>query len=266
MRKKKLTSGGFIEGKSIVVDHWGNPRFHIDDISSILDAQLIDETIKLVEKYKRRITYLLPQILTKWDGYTYYPGFEKIKITFEYSTSEKKNYLANFVKEENKININVFKLLQDYEKYTRWISGTHDTVSDDGGGRKSTRSNVRQSRPDYLLRLVRRKLFHELQHAIQNAEKIELIPTQKEDVIRYTRKKYGKEELTPLEFEDFLSKEHNKSFASALYAEYKMIPTEKECFDVEEELLKAEREGKLESGGIIPILNKKFSFKDLFKK
>lgn len=258
---EKRTLGGFaksINNKDVetTTDSNGRKRFKIDDLSSKMNEQFVYEIIQIVEKSGELFITNLSNILYHWNGYKYYPDIKNIQI--EFSHKKEYDFLAGYLPKRNKIIINVFKLINDYGKYIR-NPRTSETISGDSGTGSRTGQTIIRSKRTYLLQLVRRKLFHEIQHVIQAREGIDLPPTQKKDVLAYAKAKYRKESLNDSEFEKWLSEKHSKPFASALYLEYRTIPSEKECFDVEEAFKKHDENtddfSTLESGGSIKTLS-----------
>lgn len=257
----KFTLGGFTgsinsNDVGVITDESGRKRFKIDDTNSEINDHIVYETIQSVEKFNAIISLKLSKILYIWDGYKYYPDLKNIDVEFVYNKSTEYDFLACYVYKSNKIIINVLKLINDYGKYIHYArlssdktttTRTSSSISGDTGTSGGNGQNTQRSKRDYLLRLVRRKLFHELQHAIQKREGIELPPTRKSDVIKYAKVKYGKSNLTDDAFKKWLSENYNTSFESAIYAEYKNIPAEKECFQVEEELDKFKHGGPVNS-------------------
>lgn len=275
-KSKKLTLGGFAGSenqglariiKPIEKDFWGKPRFRIDDINAKIHYNKLWEDILEVESKKDpefAKIFELKKILYEWEGYTYYKELEKYPIFIIYDPDIK--YFAFHIAHLDRIYINVEKLIREYEKqhHTPRIN-TLSPSNQKGNARNERR--IEQSRRNYLLRLVRAKLFHELQHAIQKEERINLFPTTDENVLKYAQIKYGQTHLTPEKFKDWIQKKHNTDLASAIHIEYKNLPTEIEAHEVEDILSKGKIPNEImKEGGIFKKLNKKYSFKQLFTK
>ena len=240
--KHKMTFGGYVgsvdsNGTEPFIDSEGRKRFKIDDFNAEIDENKVYEVIDVVNKTQETFTLKLTDFLYNWDGYKYYPNIKNTKVRFYYNALDKIN--AGQDKNTGDIIINCYKIVKDYEKYIKHI--TSSTRMDEKTSHSKGGNGKNITEREYVLRLFRRKLFHETQHLLQLFEGIEPISTNIKDVVIYVRKKYNVEHLSLDEFEKFITEKHNLpivSYDAAIYKEYKDIPTEKECFYVEDEIQK----------------------------
>lgn len=240
--KHKMTFGGYVgsvdsNGTEPFIDSEGIKRFKIDDFNAEIDENKVYEVIDVVNKTQETFTLKLTDFLYNWDGYKYYPNIKNTKVRFYYNALDKIN--AGQDKNTGDIIINCYKIVKDYEKYIKHI--TSSTRMDEKTSHSKGGNGKNITEREYVLRLFRRKLFHETQHLLQLFEGIEPISTNIKDVVIYVRKKYNVEHLSLDEFEKFITEKHNLpivSYDAAIYKEYKDIPTEKECFYVEDEIQK----------------------------
>ena len=239
--KHKMTFGGYVgsvdtNGTEPFIDSDGRKIFKIDDFNAEIDENKVYEIIESVNKLKLPFESKLTELMYFWDGYKYYPTTQDIILRFYSNELDGNN--ASYNKSNGEININCFKLNKDYgryeEDYNRKISRMDEERNNNSGAARR-----KLTRREYVCRLFRRKLFHEIQHVIQRREGIEPVSTASDsEVLKYIKEKYNKSELTDSEFELFICEKHGCNYRSAIYKEYVLIPTEKECFDVENDIQK----------------------------
>ncbi len=259
---EKYTIGGFVGSVNnskvkSYIDEEGRKRFKMDDFGATIDDDKVYEIIQTVNKLKVKQKYKLSEIMYFWDGYKYYRKLKYNGITFYYNEFDGKN--AGYDKNTGFIVINCFKLINDYGRYIEHIKTNAKVDEKTRNVKRRVRQNLEQRQ--YVCRLFRRKLFHEIQHILQQAEGINPIATASEEaVVEYIINKYNIGHLSDDDFIKFICEKHNATFRIALHKEYKLIPTEKECFDVEEEIQRKydeqdEKEGLFKNGG--NVTNKK---------
>ena len=264
---KKFTFGGFIGSVNTdkvesFTDECGIKRFKIDDISAKFNDDIVYETIETVNKSNIPQEYKMSEILYFWDGYTYYPNLSDVIIVFYKDELDNQN--AVYDATTNEISINCIKLTKDHDRYIEHTRRNEKTYSEQGNNGKNKKCLGQR---EYVLRLFRRKLLHECQHILQLLEGIQPIPTTLNGVIAYAIKKYSIEHLSVTDFKKFISDKHNlpiESYNTAIYKEYRLIPTEKECFDVEEALQKEydrldDSEGMKDGGELVDSATSRFN-------
>lgn len=256
----KNTYGGLMSVDGIpsetFTDEADRLRFEIDDSTAIIDENYLNNIIEAVEKRKISFEPKLENILKSWDGYNHYPDLKNIDLVFhwsgykKYTDGKEVEYIASheiYPNRKENININCFKLIEDYVKYQR-IHERTPKVSKESEIKSRTRIN-------YVSLVFRRKLFHELQHAIQKRIGIVQEKSDKEAILKnwYESSLKQGESLSDFKKRMIVAFGGEDKFESEIYKRHKLIPNEKEAYDVEAriEFSKEEREA------IRPIIEKK---------
>lgn len=205
-------------------DKKGRNRFEIDDSTSVIDDKIPIQYI--LGKYDDKAV-LLQAILKEWAGYKYYPEFKNIPVIFIYDTNEDNSFFASYYEDKLGVAIlvNSHTFYKDYEKYKIFYNSNRETPEYKG--------EVERSLRDIVPQLFRRKLFHELSHAIQHIEGIYRTPSRPSDIYKRLKLYHKKRHLSDPEFIVWIEKKYDKKIRSVLSDFYQTFSSEKEAVAAE---------------------------------
>lgn len=248
MQENFFSLGGFIksknsQGKQPLYDHEGRPRFKIHDSVSEINYEYIYKIVQKIEEVHGGGEVFLFEIFTWWDGYNYYPKLKTLGVIFLWDPKDERP--AFYSLETQKININVHKLIQDYETNTRTTRQARRGLSTFSRRTAENQTNFEQPRFTQICELACTRIFHELQHALQHRDGIfSALTGQESFVLQYLRSKYDQYSLSDEELKQFIAQKHGLRAGLAYTLEYRNIPGEKEASNAEEEVRRYYYESK----------------------
>jgi GNAT superfamily N-acetyltransferase len=236
-RQMSYTFGGIVgKGDRDIegfLDSEGYWKFEISDNN----AQVLDRIIlRLATKsfYSSKNTDIfVKDLVVGWEGFKYYPDLMKIKVIFD-PKSINDNVIAYYNKDTDEIHFNSPKILDNARKFRKKALNRGD-----GAGGLFESSNDGTGKVGYggysgvLGESVRKAVFHELQHAIQKREGVDVFASSPQRILIELKKKHKSEHLSDIDFIAYIEKKEGKSYDKIAWEFYISIPSEKETLEVE---------------------------------
>lgn len=253
---EKKSFGGTVDAKNIpnntFVDKFGRERFEIHDKTLILNYNLLFKLALKDGNTKIKLAKLIPE----WDGYSHYPDLKTITVVFEpiYAT-----VLCAYNQYTDTIIINSKKIKDEIRSSKN--SNAKGVKSDDKEDETNKGGSKNVSFMRWFRQSIRRRLVHELQHAIQKREGIEISISSPDYILKKIKEKYNKENMDNELFKDWIQKKEGKTYKNIEYDFYINLPSEKEALEVEKrfDLTLKERKNSIPEfrhGGEIKEINK----------
>ena len=252
---KKVTAayGGRVASKNTENVKWfkdkqGRDRFEIDDSGAIFDYDILLLSAKASSEQNKVIVLEVGNILKEWDGYKYYPEIRELKVVFSPNYSPL-DFIFAYEQIQDSIYINSNNFYYD-ENNKR--GADKKALRNDEGGAKGVEQGPSGANPAPRRMDSRSRFLHEIQHALQKREGIN-ISVSDWDSLLWLKDKTGNGQMSDNDFIEWIEDKTKAPYKNFLYSYYLTIDSEIEAHDVQNRsnLSKDDREA------IAPIIKAK---------